>query len=121
MKLSYFLGILWGVNAAIDAREAAPFSFEDLYRAAEDRRIVALLESHDPQGQFGTMAYILRDEGGSSFEDALYYAYTALEGRELRKTGVGDNPWCMVIAIVLEAIQNNFPMGAPPTDRQGDA
>jgi hypothetical protein len=121
MKLRYFLGVLLGVNEAIDAREPAPFSFEDLYRAAEDRRVMPLLESHHPQGQLGAMAYILRDEGGAAFEDALYYAYTALEGQEIRKTGVGDNPWCMVVAIVLEAIQNNFPMGAPPKDRQGDA
>jgi hypothetical protein len=118
MNLSDFLGVLWGVNAALDARESAPFSFEDLYQAAEERRVLELLKSHDPQGQFGTMAALVKKSGDSSFEDALYYAYTALEGRELGKTNVGDNPWCMVTAIVLEAIQCSFPMRPPPTDRQ---
>jgi hypothetical protein len=31
-----------------------------------------------------------------------------LRDRKLRKTGVGDNALCLVIAIVLEAIQQNF-------------
>jgi hypothetical protein len=41
-------------------------------------------------------------------EGAFSEAAEALESREIRKTRVGDNPLCMVIAIVLEAIQQNY-------------
>ena len=41
-------------------------------------------------------------------ESALRNAAEALRGREIRKTGVGDNALCLVIALVLEAVQQNF-------------
>jgi hypothetical protein len=41
-------------------------------------------------------------------ERALENAAEALRGREIRKTGVGENALCLVIALVLEAIQQNF-------------
>jgi hypothetical protein len=41
-------------------------------------------------------------------EQLLGDATEALRGLELRKAGIGDSPLCMVIAIALEAIQQNF-------------
>jgi hypothetical protein len=44
----------------------------------------------------------------AEMELALGNAAEALRGREIRKVGVGDNALCLVIALVLEAIQQNF-------------
>ena len=41
-------------------------------------------------------------------ESALTNAVIALRGREGKKTGVEEKPLCMVVALVLEAIQQNF-------------
>jgi len=57
----------------------------------------------------GVIAFIAENsENKRSVEKALNNAMGALRGRELRKVGISDNPLCMVIAIVLEAIQQNF-------------
>jgi len=66
----------------------------------------------------GSLAYILKESDAIfAFEDALHYAAPAIEGRERRKAGVENNPWCVAVAIILEAIQNNFPMELPPKGR----
>ena len=117
MTLSNFIGILWATNAAVDARTPAPFTFEDLFESADQKQLLEFLSSKDREGFI--LAAKQADKGGE-LEEALHYAAGALEGQELKKGAVGCNPWCMVTAIVLEAIAQNFPMRLPAKPLRGD-
>jgi hypothetical protein len=91
---------------AIDQKAPVPFSFDDIYSAADRGELIDLFMKIDDSGliQGACRDQPNRDEIERAFADAT----EALRGREMRKTGVGDNPLCMVMAIVLEAIQQNF-------------
>ena len=107
MRVSMLTSIGFCVNIAIDQKKTPPFSFEELYNAAENARLVDLLQtSIDDSGVIELWAEHSEDK--LAVETALGDAAETLRGRELRKVGVQDNPLCMVIAIVLEAIQQNF-------------
>jgi len=107
MRLSSLTTIGFCANMAIDHKKQAKFSFDDLYEAAEKGRLVSLLmQSLDDSGIIELWAR--DDETREEVERSLTNAIEALRGREIGKTGIGDNPLCMVIAIVLEAIQENF-------------
>lgn len=107
MRLSMLTSIAFCANIAIDQKKTAPFSFDDLYDAADKTQLVDLLQrTIDDSGVIELWAQRPEDKRG--VEEALANAVVALRGRELRKVGVGDNPLCMVIVIVLEAIQQNF-------------
>ena len=90
----------------IDRRQQAPFTFDDIYVAADKGCLVDLFLKIDDGGIIGVWAK--ESEARTEMERAFGDAAEALRGREIRKTGVGDNPLCMVIAIVLEAVQQNF-------------
>ncbi len=106
MRLSQLTSIGWCANMMLDRREQAPFTFDEIYAAADRGALVDLLLKIDDSGIIEITA---RDpEARAATERALRDAAEALRGREIRKTGVGDNPLCMVMALVLEAIQQNF-------------
>ncbi len=90
----------------LDRREQAPFTFDDIYEAADNGSLVALVEKIDDSGIIELWA--TDPQRRAEVERALGDAAEALRGREIRKTGVGDNPLCMVMALVLEAVQQNF-------------
>ena len=107
MRVSSLTAIGFCANIAIDQKKAAPFSLDDLYRASDSENIVDFLQKTIDDS--GVIAFIAENsENKRSVEKALNNAMGALRGRELRKVGISDNPLCMVIAIVLEAIQQNF-------------
>lgn len=90
----------------LDRHEQAPFTIDELYDAADRHMMVDLLLKIDDSGIIELWAS--KPDSRAEMERALAYATEALRGRELRKAGVGDNPLCLVIAITLEAIQQNF-------------
>jgi hypothetical protein len=90
----------------LDRKEQAPFTFDEVYSAVDRGDLVALLLKIDDSGFIELWA---RQPGPrAEMERALRDAAEALRGREIRKTGVGENPLCLVIALTLEAIQQNF-------------
>jgi hypothetical protein len=89
----------------IDRREQAPFTFDEIYLAARNKELVQLLLKIDDGGLIEMI--VEKPAARDEMEEAFGNAVAALEGRELRKTGVGDNALCMVMALVLEAIQQN--------------
>jgi hypothetical protein len=109
MKISYLTGAAWCANMMLDRAEAAPFSFDDIYAAADNGTLVDLFLQIDDSGIIELWAN--HPEARPEMERAFANAAEALKGGEIRKTGVGDNPLCMVIAIALEAIQQNFGRG----------
>lgn len=90
----------------LDRREQAPFNIEQIYAAVDRGELVGLLLSIDDSGIMELWAQ--EPAPRALVEEALCNAAEALRGREIRKAGVGDNALCLVIAIVLEAIQQNF-------------
>jgi len=90
----------------LDRREQAPFSFDDVYAAADSGNLVDLLLKIDDSGIIEIWARDPKQRADT--ESALADAAEALRGRLVRKTGVGDNVLCMVMALVLEAIQQRF-------------
>src|SRR5437016_14368468 len=106
MRLSQLTSIGWCANMMLDRGEQAPFTFEDIYAAADRGELVDLLLKIDDSGIIEITA---RDpEARAETERALSDAAEALRGREIRKTGVGDKPLCMDMELFLEAIQQNF-------------
>jgi hypothetical protein len=106
MRLSQITSIGWCANMLLDRGEQAPFTFDDIYAAADNGTLVELFLNIDDSG---IIEITTREpEQRAETEQALANAVEALRGRELRKTGVGDKPLCMVMAIVLETIQQNF-------------
>ena len=90
----------------LDRREQAPFTIDDIYDAADRGELVGLLLKIDDSGIIELWAR--EPEPRAEMERALGNAAEALRGREIRKTGVGDNALCLVMALVLEAVQQNF-------------
>ena len=90
----------------LDRREQAPFTFEEIYEAADRGSLLDLLLKIDDSGIIAITAR--EPQQRAETERALADAVSALRTREIRKTGVGDNALCMVMALVLEAIQQNF-------------
>jgi hypothetical protein len=90
----------------LDRKEQAPFTFDDIYKAADECSLLYLFLKIDDSGIIEITAKDEQDR--IEVNRALSDAAEALRGQELRKAGVGDNPLCMVMAIVLEAIQQNF-------------
>ena len=107
MRLAMLTSVGFCANIVLDQKKAPPFSFDDLYVAADHAVLVELLQRTIDDSEVIEM-WAQNPEHKLEVEKALDDAVEALRGRELRKVGIGDNPLCMVIAIVLEAIQQNF-------------
>lgn len=91
----------------LDRGEPTPFSRLDLYRACDAGDLVGLFERHlGVEGFISLWATNLKTR--EAVEQALGDATRTLRGHEAEKTGVHDNPLCLTIAIVLEAMRENF-------------
>ncbi len=107
MKLSSLTYIGFETNAVWDSCPDFELSFSQVHEAAEKGELITLLEE-----RFGDEADFSNFEPGSTkreeTEAALTAAAAALMGRERKKTGVQNSGMCLVMAIVLEAIQQQF-------------
>ena len=108
MKITDFTGIIWEAISQIDARKPAPFSFQEIHEAASNGSLLELL-GRNSVGGFTKFLLVRKEQGEASMEEALGRASSALNGQELRKAIIGDNPWCLLIAMALQAIHVEFP------------
>lgn len=108
MKITNFTAIIWEAISQIDARKPAPFSFQQVHEAATHGRLLDLLGRNSVSG-FTKFLLVGKEQGESDVEDALGRASKVLNGQELRQALIGDNPWCLLIAMALQAIQAEFP------------
>jgi hypothetical protein len=92
-------------------------SFTEVHAAASDKRLIPLLASRF-EGKIDLSLFSASDKETRDVEDALHMASGALEGRERRKTGVNSSGLCLVTAIILEAIQEQFCEKLRTLDRQ---
>jgi hypothetical protein len=87
----------------LDRRGQAPFTSEDIYAALDSGGLVDLLLQTDDGGIIAFWAS--NGKMRAQAERAFAGAAEELRAREIHKTGFGDNPLCLVMALVLEAIQ----------------
>lgn len=93
----------------LDRRQEAPFTFDDIFAGADNGGLVDLLLKIDNGSMISFWASNpkMHDEAERAFADAA----EALREREIHKTRIGDNPLCLVMALVLEAIQQQLQRG----------
>jgi hypothetical protein len=109
MRLSSLTYIGFETNAVWDTCPDFELSFSEVYDAAEQGCLVELLKK-----RFGDVAdlSLFELEGNQTeleqVEAALKNAAEALQGREKRKVGVRNSGICLVMAIIFEAIQQQF-------------
>jgi hypothetical protein len=107
MKLSSLTYLGFETNAVLDAHPDFQLPFAEIHAAARERRLVEYLTK-----RFGDKAdlsmFQARPDELIDVEMALADAAGGLEGRESRKTGVANNGVNLVLALIFEAIQQQF-------------
>lgn len=107
MQLSSLTLIGFETTAILDGCPDFDLSFQQVHEAAQRRKLVPLL-----QERFGEDAdlslLVMNPRELADTEQALSLAAEVLQGRESRKTGVANSGLCLVLAIVFEALQQQF-------------
>lgn len=97
-----FTGFL--VNAAVDDGKGGDLSFEDVYAGLEGGTLLADLDRRYPD-TFDFSAFPPGSDAEMDLLEALHSATDGTENRERRKIGVERNGLCLIVGLVLEAIQ----------------
>ncbi len=105
--LSAFTSIAFEVNAMIDACPERQPSFDEIYREAEKHNLVRYLA--EKYSDIADFSLLLSRSGDLRIVEATFSdAASALQGRERRKVGVESSGYCLLQAIVIEAMQLKF-------------
>ncbi len=92
------------VNAALDDGKGGDLSFDEIYSGLESGNLLVDLDRKYP----ATFDFSLFPAGGDAEQqlvEALNNASGGIRSRERRKTGVEHNGLCLLMALILEAIQ----------------
>lgn len=89
-------------NQMLDRRVQPPFTFEDVYEAADEGGLIRLLLRIDDGGLLDP--WVEDPEARLELETILHNSALALEGREMSCAGIGDNALCLIIALALDAM-----------------
>lgn len=100
-----FLGFY--VNAAIEDGHGEKITFDDIYKGLESGSLLEDLQTKIP-GVFDFSLFAPRSEQREGLFEALESAAGGLKGRERRKVGVKKNGLSLLMALILEAIQQGF-------------
>ena len=92
------------VNAAIDQGKGAQVSFGDIYQGLEKGTLFQDLSQKLP-GTFDFSLFSPGSEKEKELLDVIGQAAGGLEGRERRKTGVEKSGLNLLLAFILEVIQ----------------
>jgi hypothetical protein len=92
------------INMALDDGKGTDLSFEEVYSGLENGTLLIDLDRKYPE-TFDFSIYTPGSEREQGLLEALRGATGGIEGRERRKTGVEHNGLCLLMALVLEAIQ----------------
>lgn len=105
--LSSFTSVAFEVNAAYEATPDLNMPFHEVFKAAEGKKLVSYLAQ--AFGDICDFSLLFNDSQTlSKVEDAFMNAAETLRGRVSRKTGVKSSGFGLVMAIVLEAIQQQY-------------
>ena len=92
-----------------------PTTFEEVYSAIEGESIIEWLKEKGADMSI-LLSETMSDEK-ALIVDALKKAATSRKGDELRKLGVKNNGYCLVIALALEAKAISEPITSPNTPK----
>jgi hypothetical protein len=107
MKLLSFTSLAFSVNSVLDQNPATTLSFAEVRDSA--KRGVLVQDLARRFGEQPDLSLLLSDEHElSDLNLALTNASNALEGRVMRRVGVSKNGLCLVMALILEAIEQQF-------------
>ncbi|WP_395741046.1 hypothetical protein [Prosthecobacter sp.] len=110
LKISQITCIGWTLLPRLQNRVPCPFTLEELEDAIANRTTMDLLLKLDDENQLIlTSVNLGKDAINKAMSDAGY----ALSGRWSHKTAIEDDVTCCVMAMVLEAIQQNFRQFSP--------
>src|SRR5580765_758984 len=113
-SLTALTHLAFHVNATIDACPDFDLSYAEIHEAAEVGRLVEHLEKR-LRGHANLYLLTCIPDKLTSLEIALREAAEALRGREPKKANISKSGLCLVMAIIIEAIQQQFiyPVGQP--------
>jgi hypothetical protein len=106
-SLTALTHLAFHVNAAIDACPDFDLSYAEIHDAAEIGRLVEHLDKR-LKGHADLYLLTCIPEKLTSLEIALREGAEALRGRESKKAHVSKSGLCLVMAIILEAIQQQY-------------
>ena len=107
MRLSSFTALGFEVNAVLEACPKFKFSVAEVRDSAQRGMLVEELAARF--GDKADLSLLLADEREVVDVDlALSDASDSLHGREGKKAGVSKNGLCLAMALILEAIQEQF-------------
>jgi hypothetical protein len=100
------------VNAAIEEGYGNAISFNDVYKGLEERNLFELLNEKLP-GVLDLSLFLECNEESyleqrNGILNALSDAASGMEGREIKKYGVKSSGLSLLMAYVLEAIQQKY-------------
>ena len=106
MKLSSLTAIAFETNAMIDQHPHLEFTFPQVHEAARYHQLVnRLAERFGDNADFSLL--LADNQELAEVNQALAEASGGLEGME-HKVGAAASGLCLVVALVLEAIQQQF-------------
>jgi hypothetical protein len=106
MKLTSLTGIAFETNAIIDQHPHLELTFAQIHEAAENRLLVERLAERF--GNKADFSLLLRDpQELAEVNHALAEVSGGMSGME-HKLGAQNSGLCLVVGLVLEAIQRHF-------------
>lgn len=105
VKQVWLTFISFYVNALLEKRPQ-DLTFPEVYDAIEDRSLFEMLERRYP-GEFDFSPFDKTSEQRIAILSALKDAAGGLEGRERRKVGVERSGLHLLLALLIEAIQQS--------------
>jgi hypothetical protein len=97
-----FMGLL--VNSAVDGGMGSDLDFDVVYEGIEQGTLLDELDKRYP-GAFDFSLFRSGNNAEDYLIDALRGATGGIENRERRKVGVENNGLCLIVALLLEALQ----------------
>lgn len=105
-RLTAYTFIGFYVMAAIDSGHANKLSFDDVYQGLERGTLLPDIKQKVPGAHFDFSMWPHGSDEERALLEPLKMAAGGLEGRERRKTGVEHSGLCLLMAFILEVIQN---------------
>lgn len=103
-RLSSLTYLGFCINMALEKGYGNTMSFDDVYKSLENNTLLEDLETKIPDF-FDFSLYPSGSEQNRYLNEVLAYAAGGLEGRERRKVGIEKSGLHLLLAYVLEAIQ----------------
>src|SRR3989442_1041576 len=96
------------INAIVDSGEDLDLAYAEIHEAAELGRLLEHLANRLRGRADLYLLTSLEPEHVTAIEIALRDAAGALQGREMKKASIKNSGLSLVMAIILEALQQNF-------------